>query len=264
MEVRAARPDDYEGFTRFWDQLDLGQPAPAFAHWLEHLCPNTIFLADGDALAAYNLSFAFGTRGDVRQVVVDRAYRNRGVGKELMAAVAAKLRAAGCHDWRLEVRAENAPALALYRSVGLQRRRTIYAIGVTAAQHARFAATRSGRHTAIEVTPVDDAALETAFDLGTGQIARWRRARAPWPLLRVGTLGLTQLWQDFAPDFGLLFPFLVADVDSVDSVDVAAHLIAAAPPGPWEIDVASEAIRTALTALGATLKSSQLELAGPL
>src|SRR4051812_4467155 len=118
MQARPATPADYEAFTRFWEQLGLGTPAPPLAHWVEHLCPQTIFLEEDGVLAAYNLSFAFGKRGDVRQIVVDRAFRGRGVGKLLMAEVAAKLRAAGCTQWRLETHATNTAAMALYRAVG--------------------------------------------------------------------------------------------------------------------------------------------------
>src|SRR5258706_4004638 len=102
MQVRPAREDDYDAFVAFWAELQLVQPAPARAHWCTHLMPATIFLDD----AGYGLSFAFGARGDVRQIAVMPAYRKRGVGRELMAAVAARLRGLGCTDWRLEVRAD--------------------------------------------------------------------------------------------------------------------------------------------------------------
>lgn len=258
MQVRAARPADYDAFTRFWAQLDLEQPVPSRERWVEQLCPETIFLADGEAFAAYGLAFAFGPRGDVRQVVVDRAFRRRGVGKLLMAAIAAKLRAAGCTEWRLEVRATNAPARALYRAVGMAPHHTIEIVEIDRAACERFAATRSGRHTICPVAVTDDAVLEANLDLGAGQVARWRRSRAGSPLVRVGMTALTQIWRDFSPAHGLLFPFLAPDAD------VAAHLIAEALPGPYETCVIEPAIHAAMLAAGARPKDQQIEYAGAL
>src|SRR6201999_2400135 len=87
-------------WLRFWSYLDIAGTPPERERWIEHLAPHTMVLEDGSELVAYNLSFAFGDRGDVRQVAVSPNARRRGVGKALMAAVAAKLRAAGCREWR--------------------------------------------------------------------------------------------------------------------------------------------------------------------
>lgn len=258
MHARAARPDDYDAFMRFWAELGLGQPPPPRDSWVEQLCPQTLFLADGEHLAAYNLAFAFGARGDVRQVVVAPEYRRRGVGRALMAAVADKLRARGCTEWRLEVRANNAPAIALYRSVGMQPHCDIHIVTLDRDACARFAATRSGAHRSVEVTPDDDRELERALDLGAGQLARWRAHRVGSPLRRIGTTALTQVRRDFAPTHGLLFPFRAPDPD------VAAHLMADALPGPHEVCVIDPAIHAALLGAGATPKEHQVEYAGAL
>ncbi len=258
MQVRAARAEDYDAFTRFWAQLDIDQPVPSRERWTQQLCPETIFLVDGDAVAAYNLAFAFGVRGDVRQVVVDAAYRGRGIGAQLMAAVGAKLRAAGCTEWRLEVRADNTAARALYHAVGMRPHHTIDIVEMDRDACERFAAIRSGRHALEPVVPADDAELEANLDLGAGQIERWRRSRVGAPLVRIGRTALTQLWRDFTPTRGLLFPFLAPDVD------VAAHLMAAALPGPYELCVIEPAITAAVLAAGARRKDQQIEYAGAL
>jgi ribosomal protein S18 acetylase RimI-like enzyme len=258
MQIRAARPDDYDAFTRFWAQLDIEQALPSRERWVELMCPQTMFLVEGDTLAAYNLSFVFGTRGDVRQVVVDSAFRGRGVGKQLMAAVAAKLRAAGCSDWRLEVRAENAPAIALYRAVGMQPLHTIEVLELDRDACERFAASRSRRHAVQPVAIADDAELERMLDLGPGQIERWRRVRASSPLVRIGMTGLTQIWRDFSPAHGLLFPFYAPDSD------VAAHLVAEALPGPYELCIIVPAISAAMVAVGGRIKERQVVYAGRL
>jgi ribosomal protein S18 acetylase RimI-like enzyme len=263
MIARAARADeaDYAAFTRFWAQLGPGNAAPTRAHWDAQLCPGTMWLVDDhDQPVAYSLTFAFGARGDVRQIVVDEAARGRGVGKQLMAAVAAKLRAAGCTEWRLEVDEHNAAAIALYTAVGMRMHHKISELRMRREACARFGAMRSGRHVVSPVEPADDAALESNLDLGAGQIARWRRARGHAPLVRVGMTALTQIWFDFTPEHGLLFPFLAPDADT------AAHLAAQLPPGPpeWAICAISQPVTSALLATGARLKCRQLEMAGTL
>src|SRR5260221_1955318 len=143
MRVRAATDADYTAFTTFWAGLDLEPPPPPRERWCEHLRPSTIFLEDDHGtLAAYALLFPLGERGDVRQIVVGPSFRRRGVGRELMATVAARLRAAGCTNWRLEVRADNAPALALYRSVGMSVRCETHTVRISRADLERFGATR--------------------------------------------------------------------------------------------------------------------------
>jgi len=262
MHVRAARPDDYEAWLSFWAQLELGHPPPARERWVEHLAPNTIFLEDEGRLVAYNLSFAFGRRGDVRQVVVDRAARRRGVGKQLMAAVAAKLRAAGCTEWRLEVKADNAAAVALYRAAGMTPHHDVFTVTLARGDAERFAVMKSGRYATAAVVAEDDAALETALDLGAGQVARWRTYRAHCPMVRVGHDALTHVWTDFAPELALLFPFAAPDPD------VAAHLIAevlALSHQPaYEIQLTGATIHAALLAVGAVPKDQLVEYAGQL
>ncbi|MEO8550225.1 MAG: GNAT family N-acetyltransferase [Kofleriaceae bacterium] len=262
MHVRAARPDDYDAWLSFWAQLELGHPPPARERWVEHLAPHTIFLEDDGVLVAYNLSFAFGQRGDVRQVVVDQAVRRRGVGKQLMAAVAAKLRAAGCTEWRLEVKADNTAATALYRAAGMAPHHDVYTVTIARADAERFAAGKSGTQVTSAVIAEDDAALEAGLDLGAGQIARWRAYRAHCPMVRVGHEAMTQVWTDFAPDLALLFPFAAPDPD------VAAHLIAEAlalsPQPAYEIQLTGAPIRAALLAAGAVAKDELVEYAGAL
>jgi GNAT superfamily N-acetyltransferase len=260
MHVRAARPDDYDEWLRFWSYLGIAGTPPGRDRWVDHLAPHTIFGEDGGELVAYNLAFAFGDRGDVRQVAVSPNARRGGVGKALMTAVAAKLRAAGCRDWRLEVRADNAAAIALYRSAGMTPHHDIHTVQISTTDCERFAAARSGMHAVTAVVADDDPALEAALDLGRGQIARWRLYRANAPQMRIGTTAMMQVIRDFAPDFGLLFPFAAPDAD------VAAHLIAAALPGPvaYEIQLTQAPIHAALLAAGAVPREHLIEFAGAL
>jgi len=261
MHERAARPEDYDAWLGFWREIGVPGLPPTRERWALHLMRHTMFLEDDGVLAAYNLSYPFGARGDVRQVAVDPAFRRRGVGKQLMAAVAAKLRAAGCTEWRLEVRAENAAAIALYRSVGMRPLRDVHSLKMSRDACERFAASRSGRHAASAVIPADDAALEAAFDFGTGQLQRWRTFRADCPIVRIGFDAMVQINRAMAPTNGLLFPFIAPDAD------VAAHLMAEAVPhmpASYEVSLTQPAIHQALLAAGAVPDEHSIEFAGSL
>jgi len=259
MQTRAATPDDYVGFCGFWRELGLEDAPPPRERWIAQLMPSTLFIADGTTLAAYGLSFGFGARGDVRQIAVDSRYRRRGVGRAMMAAVATRLRAAGCADWRLEVRARNAAARALYRAVGMRELHELHIVRIATADAMKLAATCSGRHAARVVAPDDDAALEAAHDLGRGQIERWRSIRPHCPILRVGELGLTQVRPDHTEDLALLFPFRAADAD------VAATLLAYALPlsAPTiEIVALGRTLAAPLIGAGAKPHDLQIEMGG--
>jgi ribosomal protein S18 acetylase RimI-like enzyme len=266
--MRPARPDDYTAFLHFWSELGLLQAPPTAEQWQARFAPSTMFLeAETGELAAYALCFPYGARGDVRQIVVDPAWRRRGVGRRIMDEVAARLRAAGCRDWRLEVRADNTGAIALYESVGMRRHRTTRDIRLPAAAIERFAGPRSARWTARRATPDEDAALEVRFDLGTGELARWRVGRPEavlWQLLDQGTpIGLTRYWPDYLPDCALCFPFHAPDPHS------AAHLLAGVlrdtpTPAHLEIPVFDEAVADAMVAAGGHVREVSYEMAGSL
>jgi ribosomal protein S18 acetylase RimI-like enzyme len=263
LRPRPARRADHVRYKQLQAMLDTDQAPFEIDWWDEHYRQHTWFLETPiGELVAYALIIPLGTRGDVRQISVDPAWRGRGVGKELMNVVAAKLRDAGCRDWRLEVRADNAPALALYRSVGMSVLREIDVLRMPREAVVAFAATRSGR---LQVQPVDDAhdsALEQRFDLGGGQLARWRTARPQAAMWRIGDVALTHYMPRFLPGCGLFFPFRAPDADH------AAHLFGAAVAlelrDRIEVCAIERPVAQALRAAGATAYDHQLELGGPL
>jgi [ribosomal protein S18]-alanine N-acetyltransferase len=73
------------------------------------------------------------TSAELEGVFVDRGYRRQGVGSALVAACIAWAANAGATTVRLEVRASNAPALALYHRYGFSTtgvRRAYYSVPV--------------------------------------------------------------------------------------------------------------------------------------
>ncbi len=264
LRVRPATAADYPAFQRFWVELAIEQPLLDAAYFEAHVVPFAMFLeADNGDVAAYGLCYPFGARGDVRQIAVDPAWRRRGVGRQLMAAVADRLRSAGCRDWRLEVAAHNVGAIALYESVGMRRLHDLRDLRMTADQLDRFAGPRSARLRTSRVQPPADAALEAHFDLGTGQLDRWRTARphAPiWACHDQGTpVGLVRYWPDFRPDRGLCFPFRAT------TADIAAHLLfSARVSGEVELCIVEPVVADALLAAGATERERSLQMGGAL
>ncbi|HUS31470.1 MAG TPA: GNAT family N-acetyltransferase [Kofleriaceae bacterium] len=219
--TRDARREDYAAFVGFWGELGLDQAAPDVEWWLEHLAPRTRFLAEPESgkLVAYSLTFAFGERGDVRQIAVDPSVRRQGVGRALFAAIAERFRGEGVRDWRLEVKQDNVAGIALYRAVGMDVIRELLSLRMTAEQVRAFAATRLGGSRVDTVEPADDAALEARWDLGRGQIARWRKARGPNArLMRIADRALAQFTPDFSAKWGLVFPLYAIDRGHVAAI----------------------------------------------
>ncbi len=91
----------------------------------------------GSALAGYILLSlrTGGKTARVYSVAVDPKQARRGVGGELLHAAERYARAHGCGALRLEVRYDNAPAIALYEKLGYRefgRYREYYADGAEA------------------------------------------------------------------------------------------------------------------------------------
>ena len=74
----------------------------------------------GGALVGYAGVFQAGSEADVQTVAVAPTARGRGIGRILVEALAGQVRARGADVLHLEVRADNAAALGLYRALGFR------------------------------------------------------------------------------------------------------------------------------------------------
>ena len=82
---------------------------------------NTSFTAELDGeLAAYLISSLIAPEGELYRIAVAEKFRTRGIGKALLTYAIAELSARGLRSFYLEVREQNAPARALYRSFGFR------------------------------------------------------------------------------------------------------------------------------------------------
>jgi len=117
---RQARREDYPVYARLWLEMKIGPRPFELETWDREYRAHTTFLeTDKGELVAYGLALPIGAHADVLDVVVDPAWRGRGLGRQMMAVLAANLRARGCREWRLVVRPNNDQAIALYKSFGL-------------------------------------------------------------------------------------------------------------------------------------------------
>lgn len=131
VPVRGANPDDVPTLTEFACALhvedQMGPPISRSGReavqermrdsvlrgltWVAH--------HQGRPIAKVDLSLRSRQRGaQIAGVYVDPAWRGRGVGTAIVAAVVAQLRAAGAPAVSLHVRSDNGPAIAAYRRAG--------------------------------------------------------------------------------------------------------------------------------------------------
>jgi GNAT superfamily N-acetyltransferase len=170
--ARVATVEDYEQFVRFFVQLATLDP-PLGRDWWAKSFHDALFLEEGGVPVGFAYAYPLGSDGHVSQVVVDAPARGRGVGRALMNAVAARLRAKGCVHWALNVEHENQPALALYRRCGMRVRFAVDTI--TIAWDALDALPTDETVIVEQLEPEHDAALESALAVPAGWIRRVRR-----------------------------------------------------------------------------------------
>jgi GNAT superfamily N-acetyltransferase len=120
LEFRPALASDYDAFAALFRELKVpGEPAPRDL-WERDELPTTYFVTAANAPIAYGYLRFYEDEAHVANIVTAPTWQGRGVGKFLMQSVARELRARGLTHWRLNVKVDNAPALRLYRAVGME------------------------------------------------------------------------------------------------------------------------------------------------
>ena len=98
-------------FSEPWSESSVaGELRNPLSLWLVAL--------DGDALAGYVGSQSVMGESDMMNIAVAPDYRRKGIAAALIDALICQLKARGNHCLTLEVRASNAPAIALYEKLG--------------------------------------------------------------------------------------------------------------------------------------------------
>ncbi len=76
---------------------------------------------EDDVVVGYAGLLVNGPEADVQTIAVSPRAQGRGLGRTLLSAVLDRAREAGATALLLEVRADNEPAIALYRGFGFER-----------------------------------------------------------------------------------------------------------------------------------------------
>jgi ribosomal protein S18 acetylase RimI-like enzyme len=108
------------GLTRPWND-----PAADFTRAVESPASAVLVLRDGDALTASVMIGFDGHRGWVYYLAVAPERRRAGLGRVMMDAAEAWLRARGAPKIQLMVRDDNEAALGFYEALGLERQKVV-------------------------------------------------------------------------------------------------------------------------------------------
>lgn len=204
LTIRDALPEDHATFTRFFAQLGVpDDPVPTPEQWRAS-CPNAIFAMSGGREVGYALAQVLESVGYVFHVVVDEPSRGRGVGRAVMSAIAARLRARGVSEWCLNVKRDNAPAIRLYGRCGMRVAYESTAMRIAWENVARLPL-ETEPAVVRPLAPEDDEAVERAFDLPRGRLAS-RRAADRVVLIATARDGRIAV-AAFDPAFPGAFPF---------------------------------------------------------
>ena len=119
-------PEDYEAVARFWKSMERGVnfgPSDTEDEVAKKITrdPDLFLIAEnGDELIGTIIGGFDGRRGMIYHLAVASAYRERGVGSQLLAEVEKRLRAKGCLKCYLLVLVDNVEAAVFYEHHGWQ------------------------------------------------------------------------------------------------------------------------------------------------
>jgi len=125
IELRTFRAPDTEAVVALWDRCGLlrpwNDPRKDVARKLA-VQPELFLLGcAAGAVVASAMAGYDGHRGWIYYFAVDPAHRRSGVGRALLAEVERRLVALGCPKINLQVRGDNAQALAFWERLGFAR-----------------------------------------------------------------------------------------------------------------------------------------------
>lgn len=216
IEFAPANRERFADFARLFPELGVDDPLPAVEDWLARLAPDTVFAVRGGAVVGYGYAQALGEDGYVRNVVTDPAQRGRGVGRALMLELRRRLVASGCVNWQLNVKVDNTPALALYRSLGLVGDFRTWVLRVPTGTALALPASPRDASTR-ECGPELDAALQAHFSIPPGLLAR-HRAKPNATVLVCERAGAQVAVAPFDPAFPGCFPFRLLDATCASAI----------------------------------------------
>ncbi|HTJ81844.1 MAG TPA: GNAT family N-acetyltransferase, partial [Polyangiaceae bacterium] len=198
--IRPAEPTDHATIARLFLELAVPDPPLDEATFRRAILPSTrVAIADDGALGAYLHFELLPQNLGVRHLVTAPLYRRRGLARTLLLDVIGIARERGIATWSLNVKPENAAALALYRSLGLAPAYEAEIFRVPWELAAALSEAFEERLPWTIAAPDDDAVIERAFGVATGLFASQRsRGRI---VIVVGELRSPAAFASFDPHF---------------------------------------------------------------
>jgi GNAT superfamily N-acetyltransferase len=261
FRIRRAALEDYSSFARLFPELFVDDPVPGPQVWATTYVPSTWIAARGVEVLGYCYCQHYAETGYVRNIVVAPPARKLGVGRALMQVTADELRANGKRGWRLNVKADNVAALALYGRLGMTRKYGSYSFRLS---WSALSALPAGSASVRTLTDARDATFEALFDLPGGQLAS-ARSLGRILLEAVATseqppVGLAV----FDPRFPGAFPFRVTELGAVTPLLAAMRQLV---PNDEYVNLVAEddeRLVALLQRVGASLRHEIAHLTGAL
>jgi GNAT superfamily N-acetyltransferase len=205
---------DYPEFARLFPELGTEDPVPGLEGWLQDFAPATFLARSGDAVVGYAFYRLLSAVGYVANVVVDPGQRGRGYGKGIMEELARRFRAVGAVEWCLNVKPDNAAAIALYRSLGMRHAYDSVVLRLSWDQVERLPVQPG--IAAREIRGDEDERVRAAFGLLDGKLGELRlhaERRTLGLFDGEEPRGVAGLNLAFAPGLMGSFPFRVARIE---------------------------------------------------
>jgi ribosomal protein S18 acetylase RimI-like enzyme len=138
VTIRPMVEEDIPAALALWQGLpgiglrDADSPAALAKYLRRNPGMSFVALAEGGELVAASLAGHDGRRGYLHHVAVAEAFRNRGLGRELVGRCAAALKAEGIEKLNFWVMADNAAGLAFWKRLGARERTDLVVVSLIA------------------------------------------------------------------------------------------------------------------------------------
>jgi GNAT superfamily N-acetyltransferase len=164
--IRAANKADHATYARLSPEISDDAIFDE-ARFERDMMATTVIAED----VGYAFYAVIGDTTHVSQIAVAPEARRRGIASALMKEIAERARRAGCKTWRLNVKVDNAPAIALYTSLGLARAFESYALKI------EWRVVPDGPNEGRRIEPEEDERVERTLGMLPAQLAQARAAR---------------------------------------------------------------------------------------
>jgi GNAT superfamily N-acetyltransferase len=208
--VRSARVADYPVFARLFPELGVADPLSSREQFAEHMVAGVLIIEEDAVPVGYAFWRSYGAISHVAHVVVAPQARGRGVGRALLDEVRLRAIASGSTHWFLTVKQDNAPAIRLYKRMGMVIDREGWAVETSWTD--LEALPHGPAPPPVVVPPSDDAVIADRFGLPVRRLAVLRQIPDE-VMYAVYEEGQPVGFGGFAPGYPRVFPICVARID---------------------------------------------------